>query len=33
MGRFKNDKNEELTFRTVIPYPDDDLLELLKPNR
>jgi cell division protease FtsH len=30
MGRFKNDKNEELTFRTVIPYPDGDLLELLK---
>ncbi len=30
LGRFKNDKNEELTFKTVIPYPDGELLELLK---
>jgi cell division protease FtsH len=29
-GKFNNDKNEPILFKTVIPYPDGELLDRLK---
>ena len=29
-GKFKNEKSEEISFKTYMPYPDDRLLPLLQ---